>query len=184
MPVKWTAENDHLLLLTLLETHNIKVDGEKIKAAWPSNGGEVPTARAIRERIVKIRSLSGSNINSPAKSPASHVNNGVKKESSPKKRGRPRQTKGGVDQDDEEIISQSFSKGNANGSFASTVQDDADVTPTPSPRKRRAVKVKTEPKMKFESETSDVVDLESSGDDFVPTRAEMEDDEDDEYLGD
>ncbi|KAF3311807.1 hypothetical protein TWF173_008075 [Orbilia oligospora] len=178
MPVKWTAENDHLLLLTLLETHSVRVDGEKIRAAWPLNGSEIPTARAIRERITKIRSLAGSNVNSPVKVPASHVNNGVKKESSPKKRGRPRKVKPVVDEDDEESLN-SCSPGQ---SFASTIRDATDVTPSPTPRKRRAVRVKTEKGLRLDSEASDVVDLESSGDDFVPTK--FEEDEDDEYLGD
>ncbi|RVD88455.1 uncharacterized protein DFL_002640 [Arthrobotrys flagrans] len=182
MPVKWTAENDHLLLLTLLETHSVRVDGEKIRAAWPSNGSEIPTARAIKERITKIRSLAGSNSNSPAKASVSHVNNGVKKESSPRKRGRPR--KAAVDQGNEEMISQSFKSGSPHQSFASTVQDAADVTPSPTPRKRRAAKIKTEKTLKFDSEASDVIDLESSGDDFVPTKVGIEEDEDDEYLGD
>ncbi|KAK6534345.1 hypothetical protein TWF281_005668 [Arthrobotrys megalospora] len=183
MPVKWTAENDHLLLLTLLETHNIKVDGELIKAAWPSNGGEVPTARAIKERIVKIRSLTGSG--SPARASAvSHVNNGVKKESSPKKRGRPRQIKAAVDQDDEEIISQSFTSSSTKHSFASTTQDTQEITPSPTPRKQRAARVKVEKISKFDSEASDIIDLESSGDDFMPTKAELEEEDEDEYLGD
>ncbi|KAK6521195.1 hypothetical protein TWF506_001420 [Arthrobotrys conoides] len=186
MPVKWTAENDHLLLLTLLETHSVKIDGEKIRAAWPLNGSEIPTARAIRERITKIRSLAGSNLNSPAKAPASHVNNGVKKEASnsPKKRGRPRKIKATADQDDEEVTSQSFNSCSPDQSFASTIQDSAEVTPSPTPRKRRAVRVKTEKRLKLDSDLSDIIDLESSGDDFVPTKAEFEEDEDDEYLGD
>ncbi|KAK6351079.1 hypothetical protein TWF718_004252 [Orbilia javanica] len=180
MPVKWTAENDHLLLLTLLETHSVRVDGEKIRAAWPSNGGEVPTARAIRERIVKIRSLSGS----PVKVPVSHVNNGVKKESSPKKRGRPRQIKAEVDKDDKEIILQSFNSDSSHRSFASAIQDGADVTPSPTPRKKRAARVKTENLQNTYLEASNGTDFESSSDDFIPTKVEIEDDDDDdEYLG-
>ncbi|KAK6361692.1 hypothetical protein TWF730_005406 [Orbilia blumenaviensis] len=181
MPVKWTAENDHLLLITLLETHAVKIDGEKIKAAWPSNGGEVPTARAIRERIVKIRSLAGGG--SPAKaSVSSHVNNGVKKESSPKKRGRPRKNQTALEQDDEEIIS----KSNTNSPYQSfTTRDTTDITPSPTPRKNRTVKSKPEKRLKLELSESDVIELESSGDEFIPRKFEPEEEEeDDEYLGD
>ncbi|KAF3921468.1 hypothetical protein ABW21_db0206453 [Orbilia brochopaga] len=163
MPVKWTAENDHLLLLTLLETHNIKVDGEKIRSAWPQSAGEQPTARAIRERIVKIRSLTAS----PAKPPASHVNNGVKKETSPQKRTpgkqrRPR--KASLERDDEEIIAHSFT---SQGSLA---------TPCPTPRKKRSAAVKIENLV--DPEVSDTIDLDYSDDgDFVP----KSEDEEEEY---
>ncbi|KAF3918992.1 hypothetical protein ABW20_dc0109687 [Dactylellina cionopaga] len=174
MPVKWTAENDHLLLLTLLETHNIKVDGEKIRAAWPQTAGEQPTARAIRERIVKIRTLTGS---SPAKqSGGSHVNNGVKKESSTKKKapGKQRQRKPSVDEDDEEVISQSF-----------TTQTTQEATPCPSPRKKRVSRIKVEQVHQLDSEISDAIDLESSCDDFVPMKTgAVDEDEDSDYLGD
>lgn len=34
----------------------IQVDAKKISAAWPTDKGEAPTARAITERLVKIRS--------------------------------------------------------------------------------------------------------------------------------
>ncbi|KAF3912011.1 hypothetical protein AA313_de0209966 [Arthrobotrys entomopaga] len=178
MPMKWTAENDHLLLLTLLETHNIKVDGEKIQAAWPKSAGEPPTARAVRERIVKIRSLTGTG-NTPTKAnTGSHVNNGVKKESSPKKKtpGKQRQKRPLVEKDDEEVISQSFTSQDAMTTF--------EGTPCPSPAKRRARKVKVEP-VQMDSEISDAVNLDDSGDDFVPMKAEIDDDDDDdEYLGD
>ncbi|KAF3931772.1 hypothetical protein ABW19_dt0203426 [Dactylella cylindrospora] len=170
MPVKWTAENDHILLLTLLETHNIKVDGEKIIKAWPS-AGERPTARAIRERIIKIKNLSGA---SPSKaSSGSHVNNGIKKEASPKKKthGKPRLKKSftEVDKDDEEIITQATDR-------------DAEGTPCPSPRKKRAVRVKPgqQVDMSMNSDGTEILSLDDSGDDFVP-KMEAEDDSDD-YL--
>ena len=96
MPVRWTADNDHLvcclyhslcfpswtkndaqLLITLLKTHNINVEGDLIRNAWrkfsinlfhllPLNcsdlsiakdGRKIPSASAITERIVKIRFL-------------------------------------------------------------------------------------------------------------------------------
>ncbi|KAI9774806.1 MAG: hypothetical protein M1840_000022 [Geoglossum simile] len=56
MPIRWTIENDHLLLLKLLETNpSLTVDGKKIAAAWPTDRGEVPTPRAITEHIITIR---------------------------------------------------------------------------------------------------------------------------------
>ncbi|KAL4949646.1 hypothetical protein BDW69DRAFT_188093 [Aspergillus filifer] len=54
MPVKWTAERDQLLLLKILETHDLKLDPKKVVAAWPSSE-EKPTPRAITERLVRIR---------------------------------------------------------------------------------------------------------------------------------
>ncbi|KAL4960317.1 uncharacterized protein BDV14DRAFT_204847 [Aspergillus stella-maris] len=54
MPVKWTAERDQLLLLKILETHELKLDLKKVVAAWPT-GEEKPTPRAITERLVRIR---------------------------------------------------------------------------------------------------------------------------------
>ncbi|KAL4943881.1 hypothetical protein BDV06DRAFT_220840 [Aspergillus oleicola] len=54
MPVKWTIERDQLLLLKILETHDLKLDPKKVVAAWPS-GEEKPTPRAITERLVRIR---------------------------------------------------------------------------------------------------------------------------------
>ncbi|KAF2181717.1 hypothetical protein K469DRAFT_691806 [Zopfia rhizophila CBS 207.26] len=57
MPMKWTPENDHILLLKLVETHGIQVDGAKIVAAWPDNAPEKPTPRAIKERFAKLHKL-------------------------------------------------------------------------------------------------------------------------------
>ncbi|KAF1986294.1 hypothetical protein K402DRAFT_421155 [Aulographum hederae CBS 113979] len=59
MGVSWTAETDHILLLKILEVHNFKIDYQKVREVWPTNRGEIPTARAISERIVKIRKLNG-----------------------------------------------------------------------------------------------------------------------------
>ena len=72
MPVKWDSAADQLLLLKILETvcssrlpltsrstnlskHNLKVDAKAISEAWPADHGLKPTARAITERLVKIR---------------------------------------------------------------------------------------------------------------------------------
>ncbi|EGE83786.1 hypothetical protein BDDG_06731 [Blastomyces dermatitidis ATCC 18188] len=57
MPVKWTPEMDQQLLLKILETHELSVNASKVLEAWPSNDPKAkPTARAITERLVKIRS--------------------------------------------------------------------------------------------------------------------------------
>ncbi|KAG0636945.1 hypothetical protein HOY80DRAFT_1138718 [Tuber brumale] len=53
--MKWTADNDQLLFLKLIETHDVSVRPQKIQEAWPRDGREVPTARAISERIAKLR---------------------------------------------------------------------------------------------------------------------------------
>ncbi|KAL9117120.1 MAG: hypothetical protein Q9187_006347 [Circinaria calcarea] len=59
--VKWTAENDQLLLLKILETSNVSIDANAISAAWPADKGEMPTARAVKERLVKIRTMAKEN---------------------------------------------------------------------------------------------------------------------------
>ncbi|KAL2868722.1 uncharacterized protein BJX67DRAFT_379673 [Aspergillus lucknowensis] len=61
MPVKWTPEQDRLLLIKILETHNLSVDVKKVAAAWPGGEKDKPTARAITERLVRIRQLSKTN---------------------------------------------------------------------------------------------------------------------------
>ncbi|KAF3479815.1 uncharacterized protein GIQ15_06791 [Arthroderma uncinatum] len=58
MPMRWTSENDQLLLIKFIETHDITVDTKKISEAWPATSDDNrPTPRAITERIHKIRSL-------------------------------------------------------------------------------------------------------------------------------
>ncbi|EAW08475.1 uncharacterized protein ACLA_032100 [Aspergillus clavatus NRRL 1] len=58
MPMRWTSENDQLLLLKILETHELSVDSNKVAAAWPgTDPNERPTPRAIRERLVKMRQI-------------------------------------------------------------------------------------------------------------------------------
>ncbi|KAJ5761037.1 hypothetical protein N7520_008193 [Penicillium odoratum] len=53
------------LLLTILETHCNKIDYQSIADTWPQ-GGARPTARAIKERISKIKKGEASGISSPA----------------------------------------------------------------------------------------------------------------------
>ncbi|PKY04742.1 hypothetical protein P168DRAFT_281119 [Aspergillus campestris IBT 28561] len=55
MPVKWTPEKDQLLLLKILETHELSVDTKKVADAWP--GESRPTPRAITERLVRMRQM-------------------------------------------------------------------------------------------------------------------------------
>ncbi|GFF35295.1 hypothetical protein IFM61606_02852 [Aspergillus udagawae] len=58
MPMRWTPENDQLLLLKILETHDLSVDTNKVASAWPgADENEKPTPRAIRERLVKMRQI-------------------------------------------------------------------------------------------------------------------------------
>ena len=59
-----------------METHPVSIDTKAVVAAWPTNNGEIPTPRAITERILKIRSLAkaaggvtSSTNSSPTKSP-------------------------------------------------------------------------------------------------------------------
>ncbi|KAL5365381.1 hypothetical protein BJX96DRAFT_12219 [Aspergillus floccosus] len=56
MPMKWTPENDQLLLLKILETHDLSVDTKRVAEAWPK-GDNKPTPRAITERLVRMRQI-------------------------------------------------------------------------------------------------------------------------------
>ncbi|KAL4988241.1 hypothetical protein BDW68DRAFT_177128 [Aspergillus falconensis] len=58
MPVKWTPENDQLLLVKILETHDFKLDPKRIVEVWPTiEGQDKPTPRAITERLARIRAM-------------------------------------------------------------------------------------------------------------------------------
>ncbi|EEH17270.1 hypothetical protein PABG_07357 [Paracoccidioides brasiliensis Pb03] len=58
MPVKWNAEMDQQLLLKIIETHDLRVDTERVSDAWPGDEPKAkPTPRAITERLVKIKSI-------------------------------------------------------------------------------------------------------------------------------
>ncbi|KAE8140740.1 hypothetical protein BDV38DRAFT_279714 [Aspergillus pseudotamarii] len=58
MPMRWTPENDQLLLLKILETHDLSVDTKKVAEAWPgTDSSSRPTPRAITERLVKMRQM-------------------------------------------------------------------------------------------------------------------------------
>ncbi|OJZ92471.1 hypothetical protein ASPFODRAFT_121917 [Aspergillus luchuensis CBS 106.47] len=54
--MKWTPEKDQLLLLKILETHSLSVDAKRVAEAWPKSlGPDMPTPRAISERLVRMR---------------------------------------------------------------------------------------------------------------------------------
>ncbi|PYH77548.1 hypothetical protein BO82DRAFT_358223 [Aspergillus uvarum CBS 121591] len=58
--MRWTPEADQLLLLKIVETHNLSVNYKKVAEAWPVAEGEIPpTPRAISERLIKIRNMAG-----------------------------------------------------------------------------------------------------------------------------
>ncbi|KAL4890506.1 hypothetical protein BDV59DRAFT_204221 [Aspergillus ambiguus] len=56
MPMKWTPENDQLLFLKILETHDFALDTKRVAEAWPQ-GENRPTPRAITERLVRMRQM-------------------------------------------------------------------------------------------------------------------------------
>ncbi|RMY69130.1 hypothetical protein D0863_06656 [Hortaea werneckii] len=68
MPVQWTTEVDHRLLLLILEI--VQVDHKKIAERWAEKygqeGGEQPTARAITERLYKLKKQAGGHGNNKA----------------------------------------------------------------------------------------------------------------------
>ncbi|KAL4972558.1 hypothetical protein BDW66DRAFT_120390 [Aspergillus desertorum] len=58
MPMRWTPENDQLLLLKILETHDIRLDPKKVAEVWPTiEDQDKPTPRAITERLVRMRAM-------------------------------------------------------------------------------------------------------------------------------
>ena len=76
----------------MLETHAVSIDTKAVVAAWPTNSGEVPTPRAITERIQKIRSRAkaagvgiSSKTSSPSKSPGVTKPKAPTKPTTPKK---------------------------------------------------------------------------------------------------
>ncbi|KAI7281247.1 hypothetical protein KC345_g4234 [Hortaea werneckii] len=74
MPIKWTTEADHRLLLLILEI--VQVDHKKIAERWAEKhgqeGGEQPTARAITERLAKLKKQAGGGGNNKAVATPSH----------------------------------------------------------------------------------------------------------------
>ncbi|KAJ5386301.1 hypothetical protein N7509_008842 [Penicillium cosmopolitanum] len=80
--VRWTAENDQILLAKMIEAHDFSVDTAKMATLWPGDEESRPTARAIKERIAKIKEISkASSANGPAgpSTPAKRPRNKVAK---------------------------------------------------------------------------------------------------------
>ncbi|KAI1912948.1 hypothetical protein LOZ53_001041 [Ophidiomyces ophidiicola] len=85
MPIKWTPEVDQLLLLKILETHDLTVDPKKVSDAWPkSNPNAIPTPRAISERLFRMKKVVKDNANF-TESPGQET---PKKTPTPKRRKR------------------------------------------------------------------------------------------------
>ncbi|KAJ5104148.1 hypothetical protein N7532_004677 [Penicillium argentinense] len=62
MPIRWTAAADQILLVKILETHDLAVDTVRVAEAWPNvsfswrcRGPTNP--RAIKERLAKIKEM-------------------------------------------------------------------------------------------------------------------------------
>ncbi|CEJ56670.1 hypothetical protein PMG11_02871 [Penicillium brasilianum] len=83
--MRWDTSADQLLLLKIVETHDISVDTNKVAAAWPvsPDGQPGPTARAIKERIGKLRELARRS-GTPAAAGASPKRGRAKKATAPK----------------------------------------------------------------------------------------------------
>ncbi|GAB1743165.1 hypothetical protein NU219Hw_g9021t1 [Hortaea werneckii] len=68
MPVQWTTELDHRLLLLILDIE--KVNHGKVAERWAEKhgqeGGKQPTARAITERLSKLKKQAGGSGNNKA----------------------------------------------------------------------------------------------------------------------
>ncbi|KAL8712744.1 MAG: hypothetical protein Q9220_002952 [cf. Caloplaca sp. 1 TL-2023] len=102
MPIKWTPERDQTLLVKILETSSVSVDAKKVSEAWPASE-EAPTARAISERIFKIRSKNKDASKGDA-SGSVEVHGGREKSATPKK-AKASGTKRKHVQDDEYVSS-------------------------------------------------------------------------------
>ncbi|KAH1272292.1 hypothetical protein KXW98_003903 [Aspergillus fumigatus] len=136
MPMRWTSENDQLLLLKILETHDLSVDTNKVAAAWPgTDDNDKPTPRAIRERLVKMRqivkasgsggfTIGGSDTSTPkkAKKTATPVETPGSK--------RKRSGKAGTSADDNENITPLKNEENATSLVKMEAAEDEIDTPT------------------------------------------------------
>ncbi|KMU84941.1 hypothetical protein CIHG_02724 [Coccidioides immitis H538.4] len=79
MPIKWTPENDQILLVEILETHQLSVDTKKVSEAWPqADPNAIPTPRAITERLHRIKKASKENIESLAATPKKAATSKIK----------------------------------------------------------------------------------------------------------
>ncbi|GAB1728146.1 hypothetical protein NU195Hw_g6096t1 [Hortaea werneckii] len=110
MPVQWTTEVDHRLLLLILEI--VQVDHKKIAERWAEKygqeGGEQPTARAITERLYKLKKQAGGSGNNKAvatpsrKSTTSTPRTATKIIRTPVSSGKRNRNKSMSDEDDSE----------------------------------------------------------------------------------
>ncbi|KAK7534269.1 uncharacterized protein J3D65DRAFT_479557 [Phyllosticta citribraziliensis] len=55
MPVRWDSDKKVTLFVTIMNTHQVAVDAQRVVDAWPGDGDEKPTARAIKEILGKIK---------------------------------------------------------------------------------------------------------------------------------
>ncbi|KAK8169828.1 hypothetical protein IWX90DRAFT_190556 [Phyllosticta citrichinensis] len=55
MPVRWDSDKKATLFVTIMNTHQVAVDAQRVVDAWPGDGDEKPTARAIKEILGKIK---------------------------------------------------------------------------------------------------------------------------------
>ncbi|RAK74861.1 uncharacterized protein BO72DRAFT_450319 [Aspergillus fijiensis CBS 313.89] len=84
--MRWTPEADQLLLLKIVETHNLSVNYRKVAEAWPVAAGELPpTPRAISERLVRIRNLAGTTASGTSKGSNQDDNNPITPTATPRK---------------------------------------------------------------------------------------------------
>ncbi|KAI6814432.1 hypothetical protein KC332_g1145 [Hortaea werneckii] len=110
MPVQWTTEVDHRLLLLILEI--VQVDHKKIAERWAEKygqeGGEQPTARAITERLYKLKKQAGGSGNNKVvatpsrKSTTSTPKTATKIVRTPVSSGKRNRNKSMSDEDDSE----------------------------------------------------------------------------------
>ncbi|KAI7496387.1 hypothetical protein KC367_g6623 [Hortaea werneckii] len=110
MPVQWTTEVDHRLLLLILEI--VQVDHKKIAERWAEKygqeGGDQPTARAITERLYKLKKQAGGSANNKAvatpsrKSTTSTPKTATKVIRTPVSSGKRNRNKSMSDEDDSE----------------------------------------------------------------------------------
>ncbi|KAI5301494.1 hypothetical protein KEM56_001659 [Ascosphaera pollenicola] len=72
MRVNWGPEANQLLLLKLLETHTIRIDADKIAAAWQhaaKENGEGPSVRSIKDQLTRLRNAAWNQGDIAASSP-------------------------------------------------------------------------------------------------------------------
>ncbi|OJD15676.1 hypothetical protein AJ78_04094 [Emergomyces pasteurianus Ep9510] len=173
MPVKWTSEMDQKLLLKILETHELRVNTEKVSEAWFGDDLKAkPTPRAIAERLVKIKSLiKNGNGTTPASTP--------KKLATPSSHNRAFGKRKRRDTREENITTENFiwptsdirtiKHEHANYSDSSI---DGMVIPmsTPTPSKRARVAPSLPAGMiTYTEDTDDGAQYESSTSEFIPS---------------